>query len=89
MSSDFAYFIVALMFVATHVFTVQFFLKRISKINTRIAKLSSEVSLLTLRSPGNVNKKTFDPKMMEGDLDLVFKGKSASVRAIFYPRKIR
>ena len=76
------------MFVATHVFTVHFFIKKISQINGRLAKLSSEVSLLTLKSPGNTTKKTFDPRMMEGDLDLVFKGKSASVRAIFYPRKI-
>ena len=88
MSSDFAYFIVALMFVATHVFTVQFFLKRINQINSKVAKLSNEVSVLMLRSPGGPEKRSFDPKMMEGDLDLVFEGKSASVRAIFYPRKI-
>ena len=77
-----------MMFVATHVFTVHFFLRKITKIQAKLSRLTSEVSLLRLTSPNVASTKKFDPKMMEGDLDLVFNGKSASVRAIFYPRKI-
>jgi hypothetical protein len=27
-------------------------------------------------------------KMIEGEIDLVFKGRKASLKAVFYPRKI-
>jgi len=88
MTFDFAYFLIAMMFLATHIFTVHFFLKKINKIQSKLSSLNNDVSLLRLTSPTSTSSKKFDPKMMEGDLDLVFNGKSASVRAIFYPRRI-
>jgi len=93
MSSDLVYFLIALMFVGTQAFTVNFFLKKINEMQVKITRLTSEVSLLRLTSPNRDNSSSdpspkFNPTMMEGDLDLTFNGKRASVRAIFYPRKI-
>lgn len=38
----------------------------------------------SLRTPD----KQWSPKMIEGELDMVHKGKRATIKAIFYPRKI-
>ena len=85
MNSDFIYFLIALMFVFTHAFTVRFFLSQIDTLQKKIRKLSNEVAVssnTTSQAP------KFNPRFMEGDLDLTFKGQKASVRAIFYPRNI-
>ena len=85
MNSDITYFLVAIMLVFANAFTVRFFLSKIESMQKDLRRLSREIALNKV--PHESHPK-FKPSLMEGDLDMTFKGHRASVRAIFYPRKI-
>ena len=77
---------ISIMIVLSQVFIVHFFIKKINTLQKKIFSLQNMVAQAYLKS--QVPQSKFEPRFMEGDLDLVFKGQKASVRAVFHPRKI-
>lgn len=78
--------LISLMLVSSQVYMLRFFLKKISKIEKDLQKLRLH-SLHSIR-PGSKQDVKLSAKMIEGEIDLVFKGRKASLKAIFYPKKI-
>jgi len=77
--------LISLMLVSSQVFMLRFFLNKISKLQSSISKI--HISQMNLSSKSK-NDNKMSAKMIEGEIDLVFKGRKASLKAVFYPKKI-
>jgi len=78
--------LVSLLLVSSQVYMLNFFLKKISALQKKYNNLQQVQTHMRLDS--SKTPKKFSPKMIEGEIDLVFNGKKASLKAVFYPRKI-
>ena len=48
--------------------------------------LAEKIKNISAASPAS--KKDWGPTIIQGDLDMIYQGKKATVKAIFYPKKV-
>jgi len=50
--------------------------------------LAEKIKKISERPNININSQLGNPKIIQGELDMIHDGKRATVKAIFYPKKI-